>query len=146
MKTRKSKRIQEIEITILKQGRPSKKVLSVSFYTMKDAYRRKEKYETNLKLFLKYKKTLKGFETRIYTDDSGKDFALEAAKNDPTVSVYHFNYPPLREEEGHVGVFGSLVRFLPFFEPGLEIVWESDIDIYNVKRKRQRLRVINTGK
>jgi len=131
MKTRKSKRVQEIEITILKQGNPSKKVLSVSFYTMKDAYRRKEKYETNLKLFLKHKKILKGFETRIYTDDSGKDFALEAAKNDPTVSVYHFNYPPLREEEGHVGVFGSLVRFLPFFEPGLEIVWESDIDIYN---------------
>lgn len=120
-----------IDITILKQGIPSKKVLSVSFYTMKDAYRRKEKYETNLTLFLNLKKALKGFETRIYTDDSGKTFALKAAKNDPTVSVYHYNFSPLREDIGHVGVFGSLIRFLPFFEPGLEIVWESDIDIYN---------------
>jgi hypothetical protein len=132
MKTRKAPR-NIIEINILKQGRPSKKVLSVSFYTMKDAYRIKEKYELNLKMFLNYKKTLKGFETRIYTDDSGKDFALKAAQHDPNVSVYHFNYPPLREKNGigHIGVFGSLVRFLPFFEHGLDIVWESDIDIYN---------------
>jgi hypothetical protein len=131
--TRKIKRFKDmgIDITILKQGIPSKKVLSVSFYTMKDAYRIKEKYETNLQQFLYYKKSLKGFETRIYTDNSGKDFALKAAKNDPTVSVYHYNFSPLREDIGHVGVFGSLVRFLPFFEPGLEIVWESDIDIYN---------------
>ena len=133
--TRKIKRFKDmgIDITILKQGISSKKVLSVSFYTMKDAYRIKERYETNLQQFLYHKKSLKGFETRIYTDDSGKVFALKVAKNDPTVSVYHYNYLPLREEDsnGHVGVFGSLVRFLPFFEPGLEIVWESDIDIYN---------------
>jgi hypothetical protein len=100
---------------------------------MKDAYRPKEVYERNLQQFLNLKKALKGFETRIYTDDSGKDFALKAAKNDPTVSVYHFNYPPLRENaeigRGHIGTFGTFVRFLPLFDSSLEIVWISDIDI-----------------
>ena len=49
--TRKIKRFKDmgIDITILKQGIPSKKVLSVSFYTMKDAYRIKEKYETKFR-------------------------------------------------------------------------------------------------
>jgi hypothetical protein len=128
MKTRKAPR-SELEITILKQGTSSKKVLSCSFFTMADAYRKVEQYERNLQKFLQQKKVLKGFETRIYTDDSGKEFALKAAKNDPTVSVYHFNYSPLREKIGHIGTFGTLIRFLPLFESGLETVWVSDIDI-----------------
>jgi hypothetical protein len=128
MKTRKAPR-NNLEITILKQGTPSKKVLSCSFFTMADAYRKVEQYERNLPKFLQQKKVLKGFETRIYTDDSGKEFALKVAKNDPTVSVYHFNYSPLREKIGHIGIFGMFPRFLPLFEPGLDIVWVSDIDI-----------------
>jgi hypothetical protein len=128
MKTRRSPR-NRLEITILKQGTPSKKVLSVSFFTSKEAYRNKGKYENYLKKFLYQKKQLKGFETRIYTDDSGKDFAVDVAKNDPTVSVYHFNYPLLRDGEGHVGILGAYIRFLPLFEPGLTTVWVSDIDI-----------------
>jgi len=129
MKTRKSPR-NLLEITILKQAdKPSKKVLSVSFFTMADAYKKVEKYQYHLQKFLQQKKVLKGFETRIYTDDSGKEFALKAAKNDPTVSVYHFNYSPLREKIGHIGIFGMFPRFLPLFEPGLDIVWVSDIDI-----------------
>ena len=128
MKTRKAPR-SNLDITILKQGTPSKHVLSTSFFTMEDAYKKVEKYQHHLQKFLQQKKVLKGFETRIYTDDSGKEFALKAAKNDPTVSVYHFNYSPLREKIGHIGTFGTLVRFLPLFEPGLDIVWVSDIDI-----------------
>ena len=128
MKTRKAPR-NNLDITILKQGTSSKKVLSVSFFTMADAYKNVEKYQHYLQKFLQQKKVLKEFETRIYTDDSGKEFALKVAKNDPTVSVYHFNYSPLREEVGHVGIFGMFPRFLPLFEPGLEVVWISDIDI-----------------
>jgi len=129
MKTRKAPR-SELEITILKQAdKPSKKVLSVSFFTMEDAYRIVEKYQRYLQKFLHQKKVLKGFETRIYTDDSGKEFALKAAKNDPTVSVYRYNYSPLREKIGHIGTFGTFMRFLPLFEPGLDMVWVSDIDI-----------------
>lgn len=121
----------QLEITILKQGTKSDKVLSCSYFTMKDAYRKIEKYQNNLRRFLESKKQLKGFETRIYTDDSGKDFALEVAKSDPSISVYHFNFPPLREEIGHIGTFGTYVRFLPLFEKGLKTVWISDIDIPN---------------
>jgi len=128
MKTRKILRT-SLNITILKQGRPSKKVLSVCFFTMKDAYRAKEKYERYFIKFLYQKRVLKGFETRVYTDDSGKDFIMDAVKDDLFVSVYHYNYTPLREEIGHIGTFGTMMRFLPLFEPGLTIVWISDIDI-----------------
>ena len=128
MKTRKAPR-NNLDITILKQGTSSKKVLSCSFFTMADAYRKVEKYQHYLQKFLQQKQVLKGFETRIYTDDSGKEFALKVAKNDPTVSVYHFNYSPLREKIGHIGTFGTFIRFLPLFESGLETVWVSDIDI-----------------
>jgi hypothetical protein len=128
MKTRRSPR-SPLEITVLKQGTPSKKVLSASFFTMKGAYRDVSTYEASLKKFLKQKENLKGFETRIYTDDSGKDIVLKAVKEDPDVTILHFNFQPLREQGGHIGTFGTLVRFLPFFEPGLEVVWVSDIDI-----------------
>jgi len=133
-KSKKNKReiSNKLEITVLKQGTPSKNVLSVCYFTMKDAYRSVEKYKTNLKFLLISKHQLKDFETRIYTDDSGKDYALEVSKDDPTVSVYHYNYPPLREEIGHIGTFGTFIRFLPLFEKGLEIVYITDIDIpYN---------------
>jgi hypothetical protein len=45
------------------------------------------------------------------------------------VTVIHYNFPPFREESGHVGTFGTLIRFLPLFEPGLETVWVTDIDV-----------------
>jgi len=131
MKTRKSPR-NNLEITVLKQGTPSKKVLSCSFFTSKDAYRYVGGYQKNLERFLYQKNRLKGFETRIYTDDSGQEFALKAAEKDSTVSVYHYNFPPLQEiGSRHTGTFGTLMRFLPLFEPGLETVWVSDIDVNN---------------
>lgn len=130
MKTRRSSRNQ-LEITIVKQGTPSKKVLSCSFFTSNDGYRKRFRYVKSLNDFLKQKKQLKGFETRIYTDDSEKDYLMDLVKNDKTVSIYHFNFPPLRDERGHVGIFGAFVRFLPLFEQGLTTVWISDIDIAN---------------
>ena len=53
MKTRKAPR-SELEITILKQAdKPSKKVLSVSFFTMEDAYKKVEKYDVLEEYMLK---------------------------------------------------------------------------------------------
>ena len=121
----------QIEIRILKQGTETKKVISCSFFTMKDAYRQKERYISNLQLFCVSTKK-PGFCCRIYTDDSGKDDALIISEKYPHVSVYHFNCPEFREEVGHVGTFGTVVRFLPLFEEGLEIVWVSDIDVPSV--------------
>ena len=128
MKTRKASR-SKLELTILKQGSPSKNVLSSSFFTMKGAYRPVEEYQRNVIRFLRQKQGLKGFETRIYTDDTGKDFILNATKHDPTVTVIHFQDARFRDGRGHVGTFATLMRFLPLFEPGLDIVWISDIDI-----------------
>ena len=129
MKTRKAPR-SNLKLTVLKQGRPSKNVLSVSFFKMKDPYKTKENfYEGNLILFLHQKNRFRGFEIRIYTDNSGKDFTMNAVKDDPTVTVIHFNDPRFREESIHSGTFATFIRFLPLFEPGLEIVWVSDIDV-----------------
>lgn len=140
-RSKKNKReiFNELEITVLKQGNKSDKVLSCSYFTASDAYRKVEKYQKSLIRFLFFKNQFKDFETRIYTDDTTKDFALEISKNDPSVSIYHFNFPPLREKNGdssgpigprgHIGTFGTFVRFLPLFEEGLKIVCVSDIDI-----------------
>ena len=117
-----------LDITILKKGIDSKHVLSACFFTMKDSYRSVSKYERNLVNFLQMSKNLPTFEVRVYTDDSGKDFLLKIADTYPSLSVYHYNFEPLREEVGHIGTFGTMVRFLPMFED-LETVWISDIDI-----------------
>jgi hypothetical protein len=120
----------QIEIQILKQGIQSKKIVSVSFFTMNDPYRDFTKYQKYLERFLHYTKELSDFEVRIYTDDTGKDFALKVSQNNHQVSIYHFNCPEFRDPEGigHIGVFGPIVRFLPLFEEH-DTVWISDIDV-----------------
>ena len=118
----------QIEITILKQGNRYKNVISIAFFTMKNSYRPIDFYKTKLKTFIQRKKVLTGFETRIYTDNSGKDIALEVADEDTT--VMHYDCPPFREGDGHTGTFGTIVRFLPLFEKDLDTVWISDIDIH----------------
>lgn len=119
----------QIEIKILKQGHTFKNVLTCAFFTMEDAYRSFEWYQRYLKKFLDQSKKIVGFELRIYTDDTGKDIVLKLVENDPDVSVYHFNCPQFREGKGHIGTFGTMARFLPFFEKGLDYVWSSDIDV-----------------
>lgn len=118
----------QIETVVVKQGTPSRKVLSCSFFTMADAYRSVGRYESNLRKFMSQRKKLHGFETRIYTDDSGIDAVMEIVKAEKGVTVIKFNCPEFREGRGHVGTFGTLVRFLPLFED-LDTVWISDIDV-----------------
>jgi hypothetical protein len=118
----------QIEIRILKQGVPSRKVLTCCFFTVGEAYRDFKHYVQNLRQFIGYTQHLTEFEVRIYTDDTGKDYALEIANKFPRVSVLHYNCPEFRNGNGHMGMFGTLVRFLPMFED-LDIVWCSDIDI-----------------
>jgi hypothetical protein len=121
----------QIEISILKQANPPrKKVLSCSFFVMQGGYRDSSVYKNFLESMITRKsKTLKDFELRVYTDDSGKDFVLDIAKDQDHTSVYHYNCDYFREGQGHTGTFGTLVRFLPLFEEGLEVVWITDIDV-----------------
>jgi len=117
----------QITLTIMKQGSVHPNVLACSFFTMEDAYRSFEKYQKQLQRFLRQVKQLTNFEIRIYTDDTGSEFALSVAKAS-NVSVYHFDCPSFREGKGHVGTFGTLVRFLPLFEKH-DLAWVADIDI-----------------
>ena len=118
----------QIEITVLKQGKASRNVLTCCLFTSGDAYRSFNQYIGNFRRFLKQTEHLKTFEIRVYTDDTGKDILLEETKDIPRVTVLHFNCPQFREGKGHVGMFGALVRLLPMFED-LDLVWSSDIDI-----------------
>lgn len=120
----------QIEITVLKQGRVSDKVLSCAFFRMvSGGYREFGKYETNLKKFLEASRVLTGFEVRIYTDDTAKDFCVSLAEKYMHVSVYHYNCELFKEDDGHTGTFGTIVRFMPLFEKDLKVVWISDIDV-----------------
>jgi hypothetical protein len=118
----------QIEINVLKQGTPSRKVLTCCFFTVGEAYRDFKQYIGNLRRFVIDSEQLTDFEVRIYTDDTGKDYALEIAAPYPRISVLHYNCPAFRDGKGHSGMFGTLVRFLPMFED-LDIAWCSDIDI-----------------
>ena len=119
----------QIELRTLKQGRQSKYVMSCSFFTMNDSYRGFDKYRKALTSLLNSNIDPK-YELRIYVDDSSKDDAVAIVErhntNNPT--VIHFNCPNFRDGNGHVGTFGTLVRFLPLFEKNEE-VWITDIDI-----------------
>jgi hypothetical protein len=119
----------QIELTTLKQGRQSKYVMSCSFFTMKESYRGFDKYRRALTSLLKFDIDPK-YELRIYVDDSSKDDALVivAKHNAHNPTVIHFNCPEFRDGDGHIGTFGTLVRFLPLFEKNEE-VWITDIDI-----------------
>lgn len=119
----------QIETTVIKQGTKSVHVISGSFFSMKDAYRPLSAYQGSLCHFFKLAVLMKEFEVRIYTDDSGKDIVLKSAEKYPNVTVILFDCPDFREDVGHIGTFGTFVRFLPLFEPGLKTVWVSDIDI-----------------
>jgi hypothetical protein len=118
----------QIKITVLKQGTPSRNVITCCLFTVGDAYRNFEQYIGNMKRFIIQTEHLKGFELRIYTDDTGKDIAMKVSEGVPRVTVLHYDCPPFREGRGHIGMFGTLVRFLPIFED-LDTVWSSDIDI-----------------
>ena len=116
----------QIDITVLKQGTRSKKILSCSFFQMSDPYRDFSKYERSFKNFLQQVPT--GFELRIYVDDTTKEFVLKHATQ-PSATILHFDCPEFREGVGHTGTFGTFPRFLPLFEKDHDVVWVTDIDI-----------------
>ena len=119
----------QIKIDIVRQGTPSKRVISCALFKMKHTYRDFSKYERHFVKFLDQTKKFQDFEIRVYVDDTTKQKCLELSKDISNVSIYHFDCPMFREDEGHSGTFGTLVRFLPLFEKDLDIVWISDIDV-----------------
>jgi hypothetical protein len=121
----------DLKLTILKQGIKSKHVLSSCIFTTSDSYKDADKYLKNLSKFLQQKRIFKEYETRIYTDNSIANKVYDLVKNDKTVTLILFDFIPLYDKKtnGHIGMFGSLIRFLPLFEKGLSSVYISDIDV-----------------
>ena len=119
----------QFEINILKQGISSTKILSCSFFRMSSGYRDFGKYQSHFYRFLGQTRRLKDFETRVYVDNTTKEFCLKASEGMNHISIYHFDCPEFREGDGHIGTFGTFARFLPLFEKGHDIVWISDIDV-----------------
>jgi hypothetical protein len=121
----------QVDLEILKQGKETKFVISCSFFTMNDAYRTFDKYRKALINILTNKNINSKYSLRIYVDDSSKEDALAICEKnkllDPT--IIKFNCSQLKDGLGHIGTFGTLVRFLPLFEKDLEEVWITDIDI-----------------
>jgi hypothetical protein len=119
----------QISISVLKQGLKYSKIISCSFFTMKDSYRNFGKYQAHLAKFLQQvRRYFRHYEVRVYTDNTGAEYAVKISQGYPDVSVLHFDCPEFREDSGHVGTFGTLARFLPLFEKH-DLVWVSDIDI-----------------
>lgn len=118
-----------ISTEVLKQGKASKHVLSCSIFKMTDMYRPFTQYEGDFKKFLGLRSELKGFETRVYVDNTTADIILRITKDIEDVTVIKYDCPDFHEKNGHAGTFGTIVRFLPLFESGLETVWITDIDI-----------------
>ena len=133
----------QINIEIIKNvSNKYPNVISTSFFTMKDAYRSFTKYENALKKFLDYTNQLDNFEVRIYTDNSGIDYALKVSQNIENVSIYKFDCPEFKDNNYHIGTFGTLVRFIPLFEDH-EIVWISDIDIPSTYLNKDTLQLMS---
>lgn len=107
---------------LIKKG--GDKILAVSLFRMKSAYRSFEKYLTHAKQFITLaKKMLPDWTIRFYTDDS----VPEITQLDAEIVKYRCDEFWDSESSTHEGVFGTFMRFLPLFESH-EIVAVSDID------------------
>jgi len=110
--------------------------ISVSLFKMRYAYRNFGKYVNNL--FRWIDKLNPSYFVRLYTDKvtyEDSDFQRIVKKNIPHLEIYIYNYPEFQDDLGyHVGTFGSIIRFVSFFDKKLreemDYIWISDIDVY----------------
>ncbi len=110
--------------------------ISVSLFKMRYAYKSFGKYVTK---FLSWVNKLdKSFFVRLYTDKityEDEDFSKILKKNIPHLEIYSYEYPEFQDELGyHLGTFGSIMRYLPFFDKQLreemDYIWTSDVDVF----------------
>jgi hypothetical protein len=118
----------QIKTTVLYRRKESPHVISTVFFLKPESYKNRD-YKAYFVRFLSLADKFRDFEVRIYVDDTSKEYALQEAEKVSNATIIHFDCPPFRDGPGHYGTFGTIVRFLPLFEPGLETVWISDIDV-----------------
>jgi len=113
-------------------------LISMSIFKMEESYRDFNKYKINLLNLLNFLYTIKSnFDVRVYFDDSCIDELLLIAKEFPNFEFYKFNYSKMKNGNYHLGVLGTLSRFLPMFENEYEYeyVYITDIDMIPEKLK-----------
>lgn len=117
-------------------GEPDAKrfvLLSCSLFKMAHSYRFFGKYENYLAEIIKH---LPAF-TRlcVYVDMTTAYLATERiVASNPNIRIVQYDCPRFYIKSGtfHDGTFGTLMRFLPCFEPfppGIKYVWFTDVDI-----------------
>lgn len=132
----------EFVISTTKKVKDYKKIVSCVLFTVYNANNIRshphEKYLKGLQKILKVcSKFLKGFKVRIYTDKITFP-SLKPFLEDELLEVYVYNFPQFLNKDGyHFGYFGTLIRYLPFFdiEKGIKVVIISDLDIDWIKHK-----------
>lgn len=117
-------------------GEPDAKrnvLLSCSLFKMAHSYRHFGKYENYLSEIIKH---LPAFARLcIYVDMTTAYLATEhIIASNPNIRIVHYDCPRFHIKSGtfHDGTFGTLMRFLPCFEPfppGIKYIWVTDIDL-----------------
>jgi len=121
--------------TIFKGGSTSgkKQLISVALFRMKRSYMGFKKYHDHAIKFIKLtKQMMPDWMVRIYVDNSLSREEMEALTDDHVeIVVYHCDDFWDSESKTHEGVFGTFMRFLPFFSAQkYDIMISSDIDIF----------------
>lgn len=94
-----------------------KHLISISIYKMLDTYRPFEVYLNGLKKILPFLTTNQElFDIRVYFDNSCHKEVETCIKEYPNTEFYRFNYPKLRINDYHHGVFGKLLGQYPLFK------------------------------
>lgn len=126
-------------------------IISVSVFRLIDNYKPMQRYYEGLRKLIDITpKYLPNYYLRIYYDDSivkpeyeQKDIndeikekwlpLLEYAKSKKHVQLVKYYHKDYAHGLGHVGLFGTLIRFIPLFDyeinKNLDIVFVSDIDV-----------------
>jgi hypothetical protein len=110
--------------------------ISVSLFKMRYAYKNFGKYVNNL--FRWINKINPTYFVRLYTDKvtyEDEEFKRILKSKIPHLEIYIYDYPEFQDDLGyHVGTFGSVIRFVSFFDEKLreemEYVWVADVDTF----------------
>ena len=114
-------------------------IYSLCFFKMKKHYKGFDKYVYGLEKVLKFiKKNITGYKVRLFVDQNILDDKqiMEMLKNYDIAQIVLFECANYMKDGFHFDLFGTMVRFFPFFDfpnnDAAEII-SGDIDTFNKK-------------
>ena len=122
-------------------------LISTVIFKLKNSYKSFNHYLDGLELLLDdFQKHFPDFYLRLYYDDSISDLSVSESmeitdrfteiitkhKDNKFIQLVHYEHPWFVSNKIHIGLFGTIVRLLPFFnEDNTNIVLSAEIDITN---------------